>query len=183
MTNKKAFSFFTTCSVLLFLLIVSTVLHAEPMASAIYSETDLGSGFWGYDFTLWNDSDPVSDYADIYDFFLHIDPASNLSAVTSTDWDVFYASDFIDWISPIPGAMPAGTDIAPGEFLSGFSFTSDTRLPSFAFETYLMNPSGDVFIYGGLASLAANPVPEPGTLALLGGGLLALVFSARKFRK
>lgn len=159
----------------------SAVSWAIPSAKALYQEIALGGDLWRYDYILHNTSDPIEDDGyNLYDFFLNFSPTVTLSNILSPlNWDsISDSSSFIDWFSQLPGIPPDGADIAPGTSLSGFSFTSNTRLASLSFDTLLTNPIDppNPASYSG----TTTPVPEPNTIMLLASGLAGLGFLTRK---
>lgn len=185
-TSVGKYPFWAALLMLPFLMTSS--VHATPSAVATYTETDLGGGLWEYDYVLLNSSNPLDDAGfDIYDFFLAIDPSANITDIaTPADWDFFSDSlSFITWMSLWPGEPPAGSDVAPGASLSGFRFTSDVQLASLSFEVTIANPSDyeNPIVYGDRSFPATTAIPEPGTMLLLGNGLVALALLRKKFHK
>lgn len=157
-----------------FITFSSNIAQATPSAQPLYYEFDLGGGLWRYDYTLYNTSDPIADAGfDLFDFFLTFDPTRSLTMITlPTGWEIIAGAGLADIFSANPGPSPIGTDIAPGESLSGFSFAFNYRAGDLPFETLFVNPLGDPASYAGTTA----PVPEPSTLLLLGSGVGAITY-------
>jgi hypothetical protein len=140
-----------------------------------YSETDLGTGSWLYQFTIVN---PLGSGESISDLLLQTSSGViNASPIgTGSGWAFDFISldaDQIAWYSP-----DVGSDVTAGSSLGGFSFqTSSQYTGSFAYT--LGGSSGD---FTGDASV----VPEPGTmiasLALLSPAGISLAWRMRKRR-
>jgi len=165
------------------------------MAEVTYSESDLGTGYWQYDFTVYNTSSQI-EYPDnnIYNVFLDIGVVAGLSEIINVGlpdgWAYFASptgtadnpSGYVDSYSLNFGAPPAGTDIAPGTALGGFLFQFNDKLDAISFEALLGNfdPEGnligDIFTARG----SATPVPESTNLLLLASSLTGLAFFGRK---
>ena len=188
---KALKTLFTSLLVLVVLGFLGGTAWAIPSSQALYTEYDLGGGLWGYDYILYNTSDPVVDAGyDLYDFTLYFDPAVTITNILSpSDWDFISNEspsgsgnyyDFIDWMSLLPGEPPSGADIAPGTSLSGFSFTSNMQLASLSFDMFLSNPTDPAtpVPYSGNTS----SVPEPSTRLLLGVGLAGAALLRKRFK-
>ena len=141
---------------------------ATYSALAIYQEMEIGGGFWEYDYTLFNQADPILEAGwDVYDFYLSIPvsiPISISSFSSPPDWSfITDQSTFIDWHSDLIGEPPEGADLPPGALFSGFKFLSDTRLTvPLSFEVLFANPdlTGDPVIFTGTTS--PSQVPDSG---------------------
>ncbi len=162
-------------------------VEAAPIAALEHLETDLGSGLFQYEYTLYHLGDPVADAGyDAYDLFLSFSPlASIVSSATPTGWDVIAGPGFLDSFSVLPGLAPLGTDIGPGQSLGNFTFVFDAQVGSLPFQVVFANPV-DPFnpvTYDGVSAPAVAPVPEPTSLLLLGTGLGSLIVARRRKRR
>jgi hypothetical protein len=159
---------------------------ATPIASLQYLETELGGGQFRYEYTLFNVADPGEDPgADAYDFALFFSPSTSLvSSNTPAGWALIGGDGFLDTFSTRPGAAPLGTDVGPGQSLAGFDFVFDGQLGSIPFQVVFANPvdPGNPHVYDGLTVAAPAAVPEPGSLLLLGSGVVTMALARRRRR-
>jgi hypothetical protein len=145
-----------------------------PSASAspiVTAEFKL-DGTWLYSYEVNNDN-----VDSLYDF--GVDFIGEYFNITTPDGWVYFHGDgsasatglsFIDWLSPDPAL-----DLAPGQTLGGFSFQSTLGPGSIVY--HIVTSGTEPF--DGRTS-GPNPVPEPGTLVLLGSGITLAIARRRR---
>jgi hypothetical protein len=160
--------------------------QAIPSADLRYSETDLGGGTWRYDYSMYNTSDPVLNAGfNAYDVLFTLDPAATLTVVSlPPGWDSMGGTGgFWETFSLNPGIFPAGSDVAPGTSLTGFSFDLNQKAGDLPFEVLLSNPNdpdNPALFSGTSAPEGGAPVPEPSTVLLFCVGLGGMLLYRRK---
>lgn len=165
--------------------------YALPTADLRYTELDAGGGLWQYSYIFYNSTDPVLEPGyDLYEVDFFFDSSADFTLLTLSDgWDNINGSGFAGTYSLNFGAHPIGTDVAPGNSISGFSFLIDYRARGIDFEAYFTDPL-DPFapaIYAGVSAVAessqpVSSVPEPNTIVLFGSGILLASIVRRYFK-
>lgn len=165
------------------LLAILLIAPAAQATRILYTETDLGSGLWRYDFTVQN----TSSIGDSHPYLWKVDlDFQNYAYVTllnnPTNWSVGtfdgYLPDTTDYVE-LYSDNPL-YDVNPGSLLTGLSFTADFRLGVIDYVAWFSDhgtpiPDESIFFEG-----TASPVPEPATFWLLGFGLIGLAGVCRK---
>lgn len=170
----------TACALLIAVMALGSLGLADAAPFVTYSASDLGGGMFEYDLTIHNDGGAGPENGPVIGLLvLHGDTVFGLddtSPITApTDWGFF---------APLPGlvdsldffSLAASADVPVDDVLTGFSFKSATDPASlagdnFAVEAVAFDADGNaVQVPMGNAS-----VPEPGSLILLAGSVLALI--------
>jgi hypothetical protein len=151
--------------------LMAVVFVPSASASPIVTAEVTLNGNWLYSYQVNNDS-----VDSLYDF--GVDFAGEYFDITGPDgWVIFHGDgsatatglSFIDWFSPDPSL-----DLAPGQTLGGFTFQSALGPGSIV---YHIATGGDAFDG---RTTGPNPVPEPGTLVLLGSGITLAIARRRR---
>jgi len=179
-------------SLILLLLITPVYVMAIPSAEFLYTETDLGGGWWQYDYTLYNTTSLADGSYNIFDVGLYFDDFYDFEGIslpsgwdgTPAPWTDLSNTDFINAYSLNLGVPPFGTDIQPDSSLSGFSFKIMHQAGDITFDVLLTLPtdapdcadtdSCNPYQSGG-TTRGISPVPEPGTILLVGVGLTLIL--------
>ncbi len=177
MQRRKRILFF--CIIMVFGLI--SMAHSTTIN---YGVNDLGGGKWEYDYTVLNDTlgSPIDEFTIYFDYGLY----DNLSVTTPVaDWDELTVNPVLILGSPETGfydALAFVAGIAPGSSMSGFSVAFDwlgSGTPGSQFFEFV-DPATFGVLDSGLTTVTSSPVPEPGTMMLLGSGIAALLCFRRK---
>jgi hypothetical protein len=142
-----------------------------------YSEISLGGGLWQYDYSAVNGLDPVvKANFNLYDILFQFPSAPSVLALPD-GWDYVQIVNSIESFSTVVGPPPDGTDIPPGQSLSGFSFQLTNQVGSIPFTFSFSNPTnpGQPLVFSGTATPATTP--EPASLMLVIAGTCFLVRS------
>ncbi len=167
-----------SCTIFICLFLTSSSLWATPFANLVYNEINLGGGMYQYNYSISNISDSSEA---LYGLALTFDHAAPINGrplpIGWYDglWNGIQINDSLSafTIDPV-------SDIAAGNSLSGFRFTTDFQAGDVDFRAFFENNSGEIFETSGTTSAR---VPEPCTLLLLGGGLSAIGLFRNKIRK
>jgi len=153
------------------------ILHATIIT---YDTTNLGGGRWEYTYNILNDTlgAPIEEFTIYFDYGLY----SDLSIDTpKANWDGLTVNPDLILGIPQPGyydALSLVSGIAPGSTESGFLVSFNwlgTGTPGVQYFE-IVNPSDFSVVDSG----NTTPVPEPGTMMLLGSSLLGLIGLRRK---
>jgi hypothetical protein len=165
--------------VLLSAVMFSASVIASPSASILYQETDLGNGWWTYDYTFENTS--TADY--LYSVRLNFDGFYSIFNPEQTSgwkgsWGIISPTVFME-----THTINTGSQVAPADSLSGFSFTINSQIGDVPFTAYFDNHSGGRFSLTGNTVLETPPVaPEPlsAILFVVGGLMLGTRFYLKR---
>lgn len=179
-------------SLLVSFLLILGITSPSYATSILFNTTDLGGGTWEYEYTVTNDTllTDIEEFTVFFEYGLY----DNLIVTTplTPGWDELTANPVLIFGSPNDGfydALALGLGIAPGNTASGFSVSfnwSGAGTPgSQPFDivdtlTFLTIASGIT------TSSSGAPIPEPGTLMLLGSGITGITglsFLRRRFCK
>ena len=164
-----------SCILAVCLLMAASSAFAVSSANITYNETVLGGGSWQYDYIFYNMS-TNNEY--LYSVDLLFDQTATVTGLPlpsgwdSTIWEGENQTDFIFTFS-----ASSSYDIAAGNSMSGFSFTTDYQAGDIGYNAYFDDHAGGITNTLGTTTM----VPEPVSTSLFIIGAATLGF--RRFRK
>ncbi len=181
----KKISILVMALALVAMLMMVPATQASISANILYSETDLGGGFWQYDYLFENtssvgDSHPYLQEVDLYPGGQTTVTVLNMPA----DWTSYTFTGKADLNTPVvtdylemySGILSA--DVSPGSLLGGFVFTADYQLGNIAYDA-VFSDHGTLEAFTTISG-TTSVVPIPGAVWLLASGLAGLVGIRRK---
>jgi hypothetical protein len=116
------------------LFLAFSIAFAAPSANILYYETDLGNGWWQYDYIFYNTSTTGEALYSVYLYpnWSTVDWLSIPTGWDSTLWGFTpIETDFIDTYS-----TDSSYDIVAGSFLNGFSFKINYRAGDISYDAF-----------------------------------------------
>jgi len=158
---------------------VASMLNSVD-AYMVYQTTNLGGGRWENNYTIMNDflASDIDEFTVFFDYGLY----DNLTVTSPlAGWDEITVNPALIFGSPDIGfydALALGPGIAPWATMSGFSVSFDWRGAGTPGTQYF--EIVDPVSFSTLASGFTAPIPEPGTMILLGISLSSFWIYHRK---
>ncbi len=173
-----------TLIVILFIMF-SQAAYASAKASILYDETDLGNGYWQYDYTFTNLS-AGSEY--LYGVQLYFDGLYKISNASQGgawggSWGRLNSTSFLETHS-----RKLAQDISSEASLSGFSFKSNWQVGDISYAAFFDDHIGNrLYTTGTTASnnfsnapITTAPEPVSTVLFLTGAATMSLRYRQKR---
>jgi len=158
--------------------ILFTMVNGVYATTILYDLSNLGGKRWEYTYSVTNDSlsSSIEEFTIYFNFGLY----NNLIVGnTPADWDAIVTQpDSILGDGFYDAFLAEG--IASGATVSGFSVSFDWLVAGIPGSQFFEVVNTSTFNF--LDSGNTTPVPEPGTLLLLGSGLIGLIGIGKRLR-
>lgn len=163
------------CLKILITLLICVV--ASPASVLVtFTEAENSNGLWEYEYTAHNEGSTEPGF-NLFALSFEL-PFAPISVTTPASWTSMDSGSGVDAFSLLPGAMPIGADVGPGQSLGGFVFLFNQRIGATPFTAAVAYPDDTVLI-GGMTT--PEPVAEPASaLLVMGGGFACYMYLRRK---
>jgi len=175
--KQKNFLVIAVIAVSIFL--ISSAIWAAPGANIVYSETNLGSGLWQYDYTFSNVT--TGDEAfELFMLVLYFDRQAKVTGLPLPDGWYDTRSGRNEWEGErLTTFMKTYTedpiyDIEPGNSLEGFSYIVDYQTGSLPYRAFFRDLQSEIPSYRHIEGFTVTPEPISFILFLSGGATLAV---------
>ena len=171
--------------ILISLFMFAQTALATPSASILYDETDVGGGYWQYDYTFFNTSTSENLYGVRLEFSGSLEVTNpTLGASWEGMWGNLSPTIFLETHS-----TNNANDIAAGNELSGFSFRTNSQIGNVAYTTFFDDHNSgrslttDITASNVLGNVVVVPEPVSTVLFLTGGATMAFRYRQKKKRQ
>ena len=151
------------------MLVFSSMALAAPNASILYNETDLGGGWWQYDYTVNNTSDAGEYFYSMFLDFSSTVSEEGLALPSGWDGTVWMGTNTTASVDTY--STDLGNDLAAGSSLSGFNFKVNYQAGNVPYTAYFDDHAGNTYTTTGTTTVVPEPISS--ILFLAGGAVLA----------
>ena len=153
--KKRKFSavVIIAATLIISMLMFSSTAIAVPSSNLWYSETDLGAGWWQYDYTFVNTSDAGENLYSVFLDFTHESNAVGLALPSGWDGTTWMGANTTPYLDTF--SIDTAYDIpSAGGVLNQFNFKVDYKAGDLAYTAYYTDGS----VTTGTTVLAPEPI-------------------------